>query len=81
MPKARRDPSVLSLQSALVVAGGYTPSLNDTDRVEIFKPDTSQWYKTDPLPIECLHVSLVAIGNTCYALGPIIPQSSTLYLS
>ena len=47
MPTARRDPGVSSLQSALVVAGGATQSgPGVTDIVEIFKPDTSQWYKT-----------------------------------
>ena len=67
MPTARWFPGVLSLQSALVVAGGYTSSYIDV--VEDFKPDTSQWYRTDPLPTACCHISLVAIGNTCYALG------------
>ena len=67
MPTARYSPGVLSLQSALVVAGGC---INDyTDAVEIFKADTSQWYRTDPLPTACRDISLVAIGNTCYALG------------
>ena len=66
MPTARCHPGVLSLQSALVVAGGvpYTGSV-----VEIFKADTSQWYTTDPVPTACCDISLVAIGNTCYALG------------
>ena len=70
MPTARSLPGVLSLQSALVVAGGDTlePS-SYTAAVEIFKPDTSQWYRTDPLPTACREMSLVAIGNTCYALG------------
>ena len=67
MPTARWSPGVLSLQSALVVAGGL--ALSYIDAVEIFKPDTSQWYKTDPLPTGCCNISLVAIGNTCYALG------------
>jgi hypothetical protein len=40
-----------------------------THAVEIFRPDTSQWYKTDPLPICCQNISLVVTGNTCYALG------------
>ena len=70
MPTARSLPGVLSLQSALVVAGGYIPSSPcNTDAVEIFKADTSQWYRTDPLPTACHNISLVAIGNTCYALG------------
>ena len=68
MPTARFSVGVLSLQSALVVAGGYTSS-SYTVVVEIFKPDTSQWYGTNPLPTACHSISLVATGNTCYALG------------
>ena len=68
MPTARYSSSVLGLQSALVVAGGNI-LLSYIDSVEIFKPDTSQWYRTDPLPKACEDISLVAIGNTCYALG------------
>ena len=67
LPTARQSPGILSLQSALVVAGGYKSTFIIV--VEIFKPDTSQWYRTDPLPMGCNHVSLVAIGNICYALG------------
>ena len=67
MPTARDSPGVLSLQSALVVAGGGI--LSQTGAVEIFKPDTSQWYRTDSLPTACCEISLVAIANTCYALG------------
>ena len=48
MPTARWAPGVLSLQSALVVAGGHM-----FDAVEIFKADTSQWYRADPLPRTC----------------------------
>ena len=76
MPTARNSVGVLSLQSALVVVGGgklvtTTKTLlhSCTAAVEIFKPATSQWYRTDPLPIPCQDISLVAIGNTCYALG------------
>ena len=69
MPTARWSSAILSLQSALVVAGGVVLSSLYTDVVEVFRPDTSQWYRTDPLPTACLDISLVAIGNTCYALG------------
>ena len=68
MPTARWSPGVLSLQSALVVVGGFSSTFH-TAAVEIFKPDTSQWYRTDRLPVDCCLISLVAIGNTCYALG------------
>ena len=67
MPTAREFPGVLSLQSALVVAGGSTSSCLAV--VEIFQPDTSQWYKTSPLPIACEDISLIGIGDSCYALG------------
>ena len=69
MLTARYSPGVLSLQSALVVAGGGTSDKEYTDAVEIFKADTSQWYRTDPLPTACCFISLVIICNTCYALG------------
>ena len=98
MPTARRFPGVLSLQSALVVAGGVcehtrrVPSsgfvntwkskllgtkertetqvqVSEIKAVDVFKSDTLQWYKTTPLPRSCHCLSLVAIGDTCYALG------------
>ena len=69
MPTARDSTGVLSLQSALVVAGGDTSFGEHTDAVEIFKAGTSQWYRTDRLPTACQDISTVVIGNTCYALG------------
>ena len=68
MPTARDCIDVLSLQSALIVAGGCTTPFY-TDIVEVFKPDTSQWYRTAPLPTACCQMSLVAIGSVCFALG------------
>ena len=69
MPTPRRSPGVLSLQSALVVAGGYMYRSTFSNAADIFKADTSQWYRADPLPTACRDISLVAIGNTSYALG------------
>ena len=70
MPTARRSPSVLSLQSALlVVGGGLDTRSHYSDAVELFKLDTLQWYKTGHLPARGCLISLVAIGSTCYALG------------
>ena len=69
MPKARHLPGVFSFQSALVVSGGITPDGEYTDAVDIFKTDTSQWYRTDRIPTACYDISPVVIGNTCYALG------------
>jgi hypothetical protein len=72
MPTARYGPGVLSLQSALIVAGGFMiTSSSYTAAVEIFKPDISQWYMTSPLPIVCCNVSLAAVqvGKICCVLG------------
>ena len=71
MPTGRCASGVVSIQSALVVASGAIDEEPYTDVVEIFKPDKSQWYSTDPLPTACQEISLTCIGNTCYALGGI----------
>ena len=68
MPTARLHPSVLSFQSALLVIGG-TLNIRHSNVVEIFKLDTLQWYLTGRLPVGGCLISIVAIGNTCYALG------------
>ena len=39
------------------------------DAVEIFKVDTSQWYKSSPIPLACRDIALVSIGDTCFAMG------------
>ena len=69
MCTARDGCGVLSLQSALVVAGGETPLGTYTNTVEIFKVNTSQWCKTSPTPRACRDMALVNLGNTCFALG------------
>ena len=68
-PTAGDCMAILSLQSALIAAGGEVTQRIATDVVEILRADTSQWYKTDPLPVACCSMSMVAIGNMCYALG------------
>ena len=68
-PTARHSVGMLSLQSVLVVAGGDRTISTCIAAVEIFKVDTSQWYRTDLLPTACCNVSLVVICNTYYALG------------
>ena len=71
MPTARSSPGVLSLQSALVVAGGMLQLNKYTAIVEIFKPDTSQWYRTCALPTGNFAetLQLVAIDDRIYTLG------------
>ena len=68
MPTVRCLPGVVSLQSSMIVVGGYSAK-GDTNAVEIFNTSTLQWYKTNPLPMICREVSLATIDNTCYAVG------------
>ena len=75
MPTARWFPGILSHSSALIVAGGFTsdPPGVSKNIVEVFQHNTSQWYKTDPIPVSqnliCCDMSLAAVGNICYVLG------------
>ena len=71
MPTARCLPGVLSLQSTMIVVGGYTAKgdSGDTNAVEIFNTTTLQWYKASPLPAVCREVSLATIDDTCYVVG------------
>ena len=79
MPTARSSPAVLSLQSAVIVEGKNTTSYAAS--VEIFKLDTSLWYKTDSLPTACYNISLVAIDTTCYVLGAGLGRNEAFYAS
>ena len=71
MPTARCLSGVLSLQSAMIVIGGYSAKgdSGDTSAVEIFNTSTMQWYKTSPLPTVCREVSVATIDDTCYVVG------------
>lgn len=68
MSAARCLPGVLSLKDLMIVAGGYSSRV-DVNIVEIFNFSTMQWYKTSPLPTACREISMVSVGNTCYAVG------------
>lgn len=73
MPTARCAPGVLSIheQSALVVVGGFIAERCEyLTVVEIFKQDTLQWYRSDPMLIASrFDSSITIIDNTCYILG------------
>ena len=70
MPTARWSPGTLTLRSeALFVAGGRCAQSSYTDVVEVFSTETSQWYRTHPLPTPCSSATLVDVGSTCYTLG------------
>ncbi len=68
MPTARDSPSVVSLPTHLVVAGGRLAS-GCTDIVDIYKISTSQWSETDRLPYACAYQRGIVCNNTVYLLG------------
>lgn len=69
MPTARASPGTLSLDSALIVAAGYSSSETSLDCVEIFKSETSKWYTTTALPSPCYSMQLVLHQGNCYVIG------------
>ena len=69
MPTARRSPGILCLPSALLVVGGVKDGAQFANEVEILKLDVMQWSKATQIPVPCACMSLVSIGNTCYATG------------
>ena len=73
IPTARCLHGVLSLQSALVVAGGQINSSDDgdsyTNSVEVFKSDEKQWYQAVPLPVSLFNMPVVLLHDTCYVIG------------
>ena len=69
MPIAKSTMPAINLPSAAIaIIGGGTKN-GATNTVEIFRPDTSQWYKTNSIQIASCATSAVCIGNTCYVLG------------
>ena len=77
MPTARSYPSVLSTESALIVAGGLKGDTSQ-DHVEIFKQETSQWYIASALPSPCFGMSVILQKDICYAVGGQTLRHSTV---
>ena len=70
MLTARSYPTVLSHPTCLVVAGGrQMPGNVILDTVEIYNINTSQWNRTDKLPIACFNASGVVSKNLVYLVG------------
>ena len=68
MSTAKSTMAALSLRSSIATVGGRTKN-GYTNVVEIFRPETSQWYKTSSIPTTCCATSAVCIDNICYVLG------------
>ena len=73
MIMARCFHGVMSLHTALIVAGGQISSLAEsssyTDSVEIFKHADRKWYRTNPLPVRLFNMSMTVLQDTCYIAG------------
>ena len=50
------------------MCGGRTTS-GETNVVEVFKSETSQWYTAAPLPVACLYPQSTIVNDTCYLVG------------
>ena len=89
LPTARFNTSALTYKSSLVVCGGITSwtvnkqgthskhSTHTTAAVEIFRSETSQWCKAEPLPFALSHMSFTIINDTCYFIGGAVSGSIT----
>lgn len=76
MQMPRVFPEVLSLSSALVVAGGqsmqYYAHYNGyhwLKSMEVYTPDTGWYWSDQPLPESCTDLSLSISGSSCFVLG------------
>ena len=62
------NPSVVTYEKWLVVAGGYDGHALQ-DRVEILDTTTRQWYSAAPLPRRCTRMKSALVGDTLYLMG------------
>ena len=68
MPTPRRCTCVVTYHSSVAVCGGWTTS-GETNVIEVFKCETSQWYTAAPLPVACDFLQSTIINDTCYLVG------------
>ena len=68
MPTPRRWSCVVTYHSSIAVCGGETTS-GETNVIEVFKIETSQWYTAAPLPVAGDFLLSTIINDTCYLKG------------
>ena len=68
MPTPRQCPCVVTYHSSIAVCGGETTS-GDTNVIEVFNSETSQWYAAAPLPVAGDFLQSTIINDTCYLVG------------
>ena len=77
MPTPRRRSCVVTYHSSIAVCGGQTTS-GETNVIEVFKSETSQWYTAAPLPVACLYPQSTIINDTCYLVGQGYPREKLI---
>ena len=62
MPITRVFPGILSLPSALIIAGGE-------NSISVYTKETGWYWSNQPLTVSCSDVALVTAGNRCFLLA------------
>lgn len=85
MPTPRFRPTVVSGRLVVAVCGGIEPQNIVSDKVEVLRDGSSQWYTVDPLPMPGCLMKPVIVGDTCYLIGgystwhPCIPTNHVMH--
>lgn len=74
VPTARCYPTVISVSSYIIVAGGVVsmkPAIQHTNAVEIYDTTTAQWTRAKELPVAGVFMNGGIQNNTLYMIGGI----------
>lgn len=87
MPTPRFRATVISCKLGIAVCGGVEESNSASDKVEVLRAESSQWFTADCLPIPCCIMKPAMVGNICYLVGgysswrPCTPTNCVMYAS
>lgn len=69
MLTARRDLSVISVESVIIACGGVLMESVVCAEVEVYTAEAGRWHATSLLPIPCHSMTSTVISGTLYLLG------------
>ena len=69
MPTPRIRPTVVSHRLAIAICGGVEAREIVSDKVEVLRDGSSQWFTVDPLPMPGCLMKPAIVGETCYLMG------------
>lgn len=69
MPTPRFRPTVITHRLGIVVCGGIEESDFASDKVEVLRAESNQWFTGDHLPFPCCIMKPAMVGNMCYLMG------------